>query len=123
MNLCKDTQKLSTYGRKQLEKNEKSQKIEHISDSDTSDEELVTYPCFPTTVEDRHYGTIPGSALATRAVLSHSTAQTNSTVERYLPHQKTKVKKLHKEKIKNQKTKRLKQKMTRPNPRLLNVED
>ena len=86
---------------KQLEKNEKSQKIKHISDSDISDEELVTHPCFPATVEERHYGTIPSSALATRAVLSHSTAQTNPTVERYPPHQKTKVKKLPKEKAKD----------------------
>ena len=86
---------------KQPEKNEKLQKIEHISDSDTSDDELVTHPCFPTTFEERHYGTIPSSALATRAALSHSTAQTNPTVERYSPHQKTKVKKLPKEKAKD----------------------
>ena len=86
---------------KQLEKNEKSQKIEHISDSVTSDGGLITHSCFPTTVEERHYGTIPGSALATSAALSHSTAQTNPTVERYPPHQKTKVKKLPKEKAKD----------------------
>ena len=86
---------------KQPEKNEKLQKTEHILDSDTSDEELVTNPCFPTTDEERHYGTIPGSTLATRAVLHHSTAQTNPTVERGLPHQKTKVKKLPKEKSKD----------------------
>ena len=83
---------------KQPEKNEKSQKTEHILDSDTSDEELVTNPHFPTTNEERHYGTIPGSALATRVVLSHSTAQTNPTVERYPPCKKTKAKKLPKEK-------------------------
>ena len=83
---------------KQPEKNEKAQKTEHISDSNTSDEELVTHPCFPTAVEERHYGTIPSSALTTRVALSHSTAQTNPTVERYPPHQKTKVKKLPKEK-------------------------
>ena len=86
---------------KQLEKNEKLQKMEHIPDSNTSDEEPVTYPHFPTTDEERHYGTIISSALATRAVLSHSTAQTNPTVERYLPHQNTKVKKLPKEEAKD----------------------
>ena len=47
---------------KQPKCSEKSQKIEYISDSDTSDEELVTNPCFPTTDEERHYSTIPGSA-------------------------------------------------------------
>ena len=55
---------------KQLEKNEKSQKMECFSDSDTSDEELVANPHFPITDEERHYGTIPSSALATRAALS-----------------------------------------------------
>ena len=65
---------------KQPEKNKKSQKTEHIPDSNTSDEEHVTHPCFPTTDEERHYGTIPSSALATRAALSHSTGQTNPTV-------------------------------------------
>ena len=82
---------------KQLERNEKPQKMESVSDSDTSDEELLTNPCFPTTDEERHYSTIPGSAVATRVALSHSMAQSNSTVERGRPHQKTKVKNLPKD--------------------------
>ena len=51
----------------------------YMLDSDTSDEEnnllLRTSP------EERDYGTIPGSAQATQAALSHTRAQTNPTVE------------------------------------------
>ena len=82
---------------KQPEKNEKSQKAECLPDSDASDKELVANPLFPTTNEERHHGTIPSSASVTRAALSHSTAQTNPTVKRGPPCQKTKVKKLPKE--------------------------
>ena len=49
--------------------------------SDTSDEEPIN-PILKTSVEERHYGTIPDSALATQAALSHSRAQANPTVER-----------------------------------------
>ena len=52
----------------------------HISDSDTSDEESNPRLC--TSIEERHYGTIPGSSQATQAALSHTRAQTNPTVER-----------------------------------------
>ena len=51
-----------------------------LSDSETSDDEPIN-PKLKTSVEERHYGTIPGSALATQAALSHSCAQVNSTVE------------------------------------------
>ena len=53
-----------------------------LSDSDrsTSDDEPIN-PKLKTSVEERHYGTIPGSALATQAALSHSRAQANLTVE------------------------------------------
>ena len=47
-------------------------------------------------MEERHYSTIPGSALATQAALSHSWAQANPTVEREPSHTK-RVKKLSKE--------------------------
>ena len=50
-----------------------------LSDSNTSDEEVDSR--LKTSPEERHYGTIPGSAIATRAALSHSTAQCNPTVE------------------------------------------
>ena len=56
-----------------------------LSDSDTSDEETIN-PILKTSVQERHYGTIPGSALATQVALSHSRAQANPTVERGLSH-------------------------------------
>ena len=51
-----------------------------LSDRDTSDDEPIN-PKLKTSVEKRHYGTIPGFALATQAALSHSWVQTNPTVE------------------------------------------
>ena len=45
-----------------------------LSDSDTLDEGPIN-PILKTSVEERHYGTIPGSALATQAALSHSRAK------------------------------------------------
>ena len=52
-----------------------------LSDSDTSEEEQVN-PMLRTSKEERHYGTICGSALATQIALSHSRTQTNPTVKR-----------------------------------------
>ena len=52
-----------------------------LSDSDTLEEEQVN-PSLKTSGEERHYGTICGSALATQIALSHSRAQANPTVER-----------------------------------------
>ena len=51
-----------------------------LSDSDTSDDEPIN-PKLQTSVEERHYGTIPGLALATQAALGHSCAQANPSVE------------------------------------------
>ena len=55
-----------------------------LSDSDTLDDESIN-PIIKTLVEERHYGTIPGLALATQAALSHSWAQENPTVKREDP--------------------------------------
>ena len=66
-----------------------------LSDSDSSDDEPIN-PKLKTSVEKRHYGTIPGSVLATQAALSHSHAQANFTVELGPQHTK-RVKKLTKE--------------------------
>ena len=63
-----------------------------LSDSDNSEEEQIN-PVLKTSVEERHYGTIPGLALATQIALSHSRAQANPTVERG-PSCKVRVKKL-----------------------------
>ena len=57
-----------------------------LSDSDTSDDEPI-YPKLKTSVEERHYGTIPGLAIATQA-LSHLRAQANPTVPRGPSHTK-----------------------------------
>ena len=80
---------------------EKPEESEHIPDSDTSDEEWETDPKLHTSVEEREYSTVPGLAVAIKAALSYSTAQTNPTIERSIPHKKTKVKKLLKEKAQN----------------------
>ena len=45
-----------------------------LSDSDTSDEEQIN-PIFKTSEWKRHYGTTPGSVLATKIALSHSRVQ------------------------------------------------
>ena len=54
-------------------------------------------------MEERHYGTIPGSVLATQAALGHSQAQANPTVERGPSHTK-RVKKLSKERVADKST-------------------
>ena len=52
-----------------------------LSDSDTSDEEQIN-PVLKTSEEERHYRTIPSSALAAQKAPSHSRAQANPTVEK-----------------------------------------
>ena len=79
-----------------------------LSDTDTSDEEQIN-PVLKTSEEERHYRTIPGSALATQIALSHSRAQANPTVERE-PSHKVRIKKLPKEKAKDKSTQTEKQK-------------
>ena len=78
-----------------------------LSDTDTSDEEQIN-PVLKTSEEERHYGTIPSSALATQIALSHSRAQANPTVERG-PSHKVRVKKLPKEKAEDKSTQPKKQ--------------
>ena len=53
---------------------------DHLLDSDTPDEEVDLQLCM--SEEERIYGMIKGSAHATQAVLSHTRAQKNPTVER-----------------------------------------
>ena len=57
----------------------KKTQVEYISDDNTSEDEIN--PQLKTTPEERQYGTIPGSAQATQAALSHTRAQTNPVVE------------------------------------------
>ena len=51
-----------------------------LTDSDTSGDNDIN-PILKMTVEEREYGTIPGSAIATCITISHSRAQANPTVE------------------------------------------
>ena len=76
--------------------------------SDSSDEEPID-PILKISVEERYYGTIPGSALATQIALSHCRAQANPTVERGPSHM-VRVKKLPKEKATDKSTQTEKQK-------------
>ena len=82
--------------------------IKQLSDSDTSDEEQIN-PVFKTSEEERHYRTIPSSALATQIALNHSRAQANPTVERR-PSHKIRVKNLPKEKAEDKSAQTKKQK-------------
>ena len=101
------TRRIITKWQKEILKNQKSPN-KQLSDSDTLDEEPIN-PILKTSVEERHYGIIPGSALATQAALSHSRVQANSTVDRG-PNHKVKVKKLPKEKATDKPTQTKKQK-------------
>ena len=63
-----------------------------LTDSDSSDDNKVS-PRLKTSIEERQYNTIPGSARATRIALSYSRAQASPIVERGPPCQKSKVNK------------------------------
>ena len=58
-----------------------------LCDSDILDDKPIN-PKLKTSVEERHYGMIPGLVLATQTALSHSQAQANPTVERGPSHTK-----------------------------------
>ena len=81
---------------KEKEQLNQSKSLPH---SDSSDDNEVN-PRFKTSVEERKYNTIPGSATATRIALSYSRAQADPTVERGPPCQKSKVNKSSTDKIK-----------------------
>ena len=84
------TNRIFTKWQKEIPKNSKNPNKQLI-DSDTLDEEPIN-PILKTSVEERHYGTIPSMALAAQAALSLSRAQANPTVERG-PSHKVRVKK------------------------------
>ena len=71
-----------------------------LTNRDTSDDIEVNSGC-KTSVEERDYDTIQGSAIATCIALSHTMAQANPTVEHGLIPQKVKIKKLPKDKAKD----------------------
>ena len=68
-----------------------SSQSKHLPDSDSDDNEIN--PRLKTTIQERQYNTIPGSAIATQIALSNSRAQVNPTVERGQPRQNIKTKK------------------------------
>ena len=82
---------------------ESTNQSKSLTDSDTSDDTEVN-PRFKTSVEEREYNTIPGSAIATQIALSHSRAQANSTVEHGPLHCKAKIKKISTDKAKDKNT-------------------
>ena len=71
----------------------------YVSDSDSSDDNKIN-PRLKTSVEERQYNTIPGSAIATHIALSNSRVQANPTTERGPPCQKVKTNKPSAEKTK-----------------------
>ena len=74
----KKTKKRSLMAEKKQE--EPANQSKSLTDSDMSDNTEVN-PRFKTSVEEREYNTIPGSATVTLIALSHSRAQANPTVE------------------------------------------
>ena len=64
------------------EKNPKKMRIpsDYLSDSDSPEEETSQH--LRTSPEERLYHTVKGSVQAMQAVLAHTTAQCNPTVER-----------------------------------------
>ena len=53
----------------------------YLSDSDSSNDNEINLR-LKTSVKERQYNTIPGSAIATHIALSYSRVQANPTVER-----------------------------------------
>ena len=80
-------------------KEEPENQSKSLTDSDSSDDNKIN-PRFKTSVEERQYNTIPGSAIATCIALSYSRTQVNPTVEQGPPCQKVKVNKPSIDKIK-----------------------
>ena len=87
LNLCTHDEQKSDGEKGQ----EVKQSNKYLSDSDSDDNEIN--PRLKTSIGERQYNTIPGSAIATRIALSYSRVQANPTVERGPPQQKVKTKK------------------------------
>ena len=80
-------------------KEEPVSQSKYLSDSDSSNDNKIN-PRLKTSVEERQYNTIPGSAIATHIALSYSRAQVNPTIERGSSNQKVKTNKPSAEKTK-----------------------
>ena len=68
-----------------------SSQSKYLSDSDSDENEIN--PRLKTSIEERQYNTIPGSAIAICIALSYSRVQANPTVERGTPQQKVETNK------------------------------
>ena len=95
LNLCTHEEQKSHGKKKEKELISQSK---YLSDSDSNDNE--TNPRLKTSIEERQYNTIPGSAVATHIALSYLRAQANPAIERGPPHQKAKTNKTSAEKTK-----------------------
>ena len=71
----------------------------YLSDSDSSNGNKIN-PRLKTSVDERQYNTISGSAISTHIALSYSRVQVNPTIERGPPCQKAKINKPSAEKTK-----------------------
>ena len=78
------------------EPNEPKHPTKTEPDSDTSEEDTID-PRYVTSIKERQYSTIKGSAIASKIFLSHSCAQANPTFEKG-PACRTRIKKLAKDK-------------------------
>ena len=70
---------------------EPNSQSKYLSDSDSANDTNIN-PRLKTSVEERQYNTILGSAIATHIALRYSRVQANPTVERGPPHQNAKTK-------------------------------
>ena len=101
--ICAKKKTVKRYLMAEKKQEEPTNSSKSLTDSDTSDDTEVD-PRLRTSVEEREYNTIPGSAIATHIALSHSTAQANLTAEHGPLLQKAKIKKLPKDKAKDKAT-------------------
>ena len=78
--ICAQKKTMKRYLMAEKKQEEPTNSSKSLTDSDTSDDTEVD-PRLRTSVEEREYDTIPGSAIATCIALSHSMAQVNLMVE------------------------------------------
>ena len=80
LNLCPQEDEEDKPKMAEKTQEEPANQSKSLTDSNTSDNTEVN-PRFKTSVKERQYNTIPGSATATRIALSHSRAQANPIIE------------------------------------------
>ena len=78
--ICAQKKTMKRYLMAEKKQKEPTNSSKSLTDSDTSDDTEVN-PRFKTSVEEREYDTILGSAITTCIALSHSRTQANPMVE------------------------------------------